>query len=381
MLGNESILSQFPHLSENRRKELLSVPNSFKTSSTPLEVILDTDTANEIDDQFALAWALLSPKKINLIGVTAEPFSFDHFKQDLLTANALIKKKVSPKENPFVKKYHRWITNLHEQNRDPEMMDFVTPKVGMERSYQEILKIYSLLGMEAKNVFRGSTHYLKSYDKLLENEAVRFIVNEGLKNRPTPLYINCIGCITNVASAILLEPKIINNIVVIWTSAYPSFAGLYNGDSFNLVQDSLAAKLIFESNVALVYLPGYYIGEQLTLSYVEAKKYVQGKGAIGNYLFDLYENNPIHQQRAITDIKRKTWVIWDMLNIAWLVNSDWVPSRLIKTPRLTKDLFWDNEKDTPLMREAYQVDRDAIFIDFFNQLDQLASLETSKQKP
>ena len=37
----------------------------------PVPVILDTDTYNEIDDQFALVYALLTPECINLRGVTA----------------------------------------------------------------------------------------------------------------------------------------------------------------------------------------------------------------------------------------------------------------------------------------------------------------------
>ena len=374
MSTDEEVFNEFPAINENRRKELLRVP-AFLKDSSPLEVILDTDAANEIDDQFALAWALLSPEKINLIGVTAEPFSFDHHKEGLLTANELIKKKVSPEENPLVKKYHSWITNLHEQNREPEVSDFISPKTGMEKSYLEIHKVHSLLGMGAKNVFRGCGGYLESYANPMKNEATDFIIREGLKSRPNPLYINCIGCITNVASAILLEPSIIKNIVVIWTSAYPSFANLSNGDSFNLVQDPLAARLIFQSGVSLVYLPGYYIGEQLTLSYLEAEKYLQGKSEIGDYLFHLYKNNPIHKQRAITGIKRKTWVIWDLLNIAWLINASWVPSQLLSTPRLTKNLLWKNREDAWVMREAYQVNRDAIFIDFFNKLENHTSLK------
>ena len=37
-------------------------------------IILDTDTYNEIDDQFALALAMLSQNEIELLAVTAAPF-------------------------------------------------------------------------------------------------------------------------------------------------------------------------------------------------------------------------------------------------------------------------------------------------------------------
>ncbi|RYF38651.1 MAG: nucleoside hydrolase, partial [Comamonadaceae bacterium] len=34
-----------------------------------VQAVLDTDAANEIDDQFALAWALLSPERIEVLGL------------------------------------------------------------------------------------------------------------------------------------------------------------------------------------------------------------------------------------------------------------------------------------------------------------------------
>ena len=42
-----------------------------------VEVILDTDTYNEVDDQFAVAHALLSPEKILLRAIHAAPFHND----------------------------------------------------------------------------------------------------------------------------------------------------------------------------------------------------------------------------------------------------------------------------------------------------------------
>ncbi len=50
----KKILDKFPKLS----KEILL--NNLSLPSGKNKMILDTDTANEIDDQFALAWTLLS---------------------------------------------------------------------------------------------------------------------------------------------------------------------------------------------------------------------------------------------------------------------------------------------------------------------------------
>ena len=39
-----------------------------------VDAILDTDAYNEIDDQFALAYMLLKPERINTLGICAAPF-------------------------------------------------------------------------------------------------------------------------------------------------------------------------------------------------------------------------------------------------------------------------------------------------------------------
>ena len=58
-------------LTEETMRARLEVP------AGRIDAILDTDTFNEVDDQFALAYALFSPEKINLRAVTAAPFFND----------------------------------------------------------------------------------------------------------------------------------------------------------------------------------------------------------------------------------------------------------------------------------------------------------------
>jgi inosine-uridine nucleoside N-ribohydrolase len=177
-----------------------------------------------------------------------------------------------------------------------------------------------------------------------------------------------IGCVTNIASALLLEPSIIRNIVVVWTSGFPTTVQLTNEMSLNLVEDVLASQLLFASGVAQVYLPGFHVGAQLRISLPEMERWVKGRGAIGDYLHHLYTNNPLHEMRAVTDRERLTWVIWDIINIAWLINPAWVPTHLTRAPLLGDDLRWQAREDGHLMREGHGVDRDAIFAAFYAEL-------------
>ena len=338
----------------------------------PVRVIVDTDTANEIDDQFALAWALLSPERIKLEGVTAEPYSFQHHRPELLRAHAILQAG-GPRgadEAALVDQYRGWVEGLTSQGRDPAKLAFVPPDEGMELSYQEILRVYEKLAMDpGDGVLRGAPGYLESLDRPIASPATERIIECARAAADGPLYVAAIGCVTNIASALLLAPEIIKNMVVLWTSGYPSRSLRDNTPSLNLVQDRLASQLLFECGVAHVYLPGFHVGAQLRLSLPEMERWVRGKGTIGDYLYHLYTHNPIHEQRGVTDTASRTWVIWDIINIAWLLNPAWVPSDLVPAPRLADDLTWQHPAGRHLMREAYDIDRDAIFRDFYRKLE------------
>ena len=179
-----------------------------------------------------------------------------------------------------------------------------------------------------------------------------------------------IGCVTNIASALLMRPEIAERIVVLWTAGYPTWCPRPNTEALNLVQDVVAARALFDSRVPLVYFPGYYVGAQLRISLPDVEAWVRGRGAAGNYLHDLYTNNPLHEQRAIADHYGRTWVMWDMITIAWLIEPSWVPSEIVSRPTIDDELRWTGGPGIDReMREAHDIDRDAIFRDFFTKLD------------
>ncbi len=365
-------LPTFPKLSDDKLRQLLEPPTGR------VRLVIDTDAHNEIDDQFTIAWALLSPEKIDVEAVYAVPYSFAHHKEPMLKAYEYLKATASDETADHQMSgetvgYSGWAQRLLAIGTDPYSIPFVPPAEGMELSYQEILTVYEKLGMDSTDrVFRGSPNYLTSLDEPIRSPAVEDLIERALAGGDEPLYVAGIGCATNLASALLIEPEIINHIVILWTSAYPTPMNLWNGASLNLVQDPLASRLLFDCGVAHVYLPGFHVGAQLTISLPEMELWVKGKGAIGDYLYHLYTHNPIHYQRGINDHFGRTWIVWDLINIAWLLNPDWVPSHLVPSPVLKDDLYWEADPSRHLMREAYDIDRDGVYRDFFTKLDQLA---------
>ncbi len=100
------------------------------------------------------------------------------------------------------------------------------------------------------------------------------------------------------------------------------------------MQDRLASQLLFECGVPHVYLPGYHVGAQLKISYPEMEQFVKPHGAIGAYLWHLYTNNPLHEMFAITDQKPRLGVIWDIINVAWLFDDNYVSVHETTSPTL-----------------------------------------------
>ena len=360
-----SVLERFPELDPDFVRARLGRPGPRP------RVIIDTDTANEIDDQYALAWSLLSEERMDLEGVTAEPFSFAHHREGLIRSTEILKRggPSSIEEERFMGGLGGWAARLIECGIAAEEISFVGTEDGERLSYQEIMRVFELCGVDSSDrVFRGSPRYLGSVDNPVGSPAAQFIVERALADE-RPLYVLALGAVTNIASALLIEPKIIQNIVVVWTSAFPSYSPFCNRPSLNLVQDPPASRLLFDCGVPLVYLPGYHVGAQLKISRPEMERFVRGRGKIGDYLHHLYTNNPLHEMFAITGADTKTWVIWDIINVAWLFDESYVSTFLTTSPLLDDDLYWQHPNDRHPMLEAFDLNRDAIFEDFYRMLE------------
>jgi hypothetical protein len=135
---------------------------------------------------------------------------------------------------------------------------FIGPDEGALRSYQEIERVFEKCGFPNNGrIFHGSPGYLTSLETPIDSPAATFIVERARAEPERPLYVCAMGALTNIASALLMAPDIVRNIVVVWTSGFPSYAPLSNRPSLNLVQDHLASQLLFDCGAPIVYLPGF----------------------------------------------------------------------------------------------------------------------------
>jgi hypothetical protein len=127
------------------------------------------------------------------------------------------------------------------------------PANGMERSFEEILRLLERLDRSPDGwIFRGSTRYLDGSLEPVCSEAALDLVERGMASDET-LYVVAIGAITNVASALLLEPRLVGKIVVVWLGGNALFWP--TAREFNLMQDVSGAQVLFDCGVPLVLLP------------------------------------------------------------------------------------------------------------------------------
>jgi purine nucleosidase len=347
-------------------RDRLKPPNALArlaVGQPALPVVIDSDVANEIDDQFALAWALLSPA-LDVQAIYACPFSFAHRRAEALLV---------PGANPHSRAFN-------------------SPEQGMERSYEEAVRVIDLvldpmLGLAGEQahdrgprdrgpkrplVLRGSAQYLPSLTQACNSEAAHDLIQRARAQDPSQaLYVLALGCLTNIASALLMAPDIASRMVLVWTAGFPSQSHQVN-HAFNMEQDVWATQVVLNSGTPLAYLPGYQVGVQLRLSYPEMQAWVQGRGAIGNYLHELYTHNPLWDMLGQSEQAYQApgygWVIWDLVCMAWVLNEYWVPTQFLPTPLFMDDKRWAHRPGRPPMREAWNLDRAAIFSDFFRRL-------------
>jgi hypothetical protein len=112
-------------------------------------------------------------------------------------------------------------------------------------------------------------------------------VAEALRDDPLPLYCTCGGPLTNIASALLLEPRIAERMTLVWIGGggYPQ-----GGWEYNLAADPRAARLVFEhASVPLwqVPLPAY---RTCQLSIAEMETDFDAAGPIGRWLLRHFQD-------------------------------------------------------------------------------------------
>lgn len=217
-------------------------------------LIINTDAKNEADDQYAIVQALLSPS-LDVRGLVAAHFGF-----------------------------RRGFDSMRE-------------------SRKEIDLLVDLLRMEEDvRVEDGAPMPMPDAVTPVRSPGADLIIEEALREDAGPLFIAFLGPLTDMASALLLEPGIAKrDVTAVWIGGGP-YGGF--GDAgqarpeFNLSNDIAAANIVFASDLKVWQIP-MSTYRLINVSYAELYREVIGYGELGRYLVkQLVEFNQNHAREA-----------------------------------------------------------------------------------
>lgn len=217
-------------------------------------VIVNTDAKNEADDQYAIVHALLSPT-LDVRGLVAAHFGTERTTRSRAESRAEI--------DHLLRLMHLAGERVVADGADAAIPDGATPA---------------------------------------PSEGAQLIIEESKLAGPgDPLYVAFLGPLTDMASAILLDPAIVDrDVVVIWIGGMgygvdPSYPGI----EFNLRNDIAAANVVFDSGIALWQVPAN-VYSMVSVSYAELEEKIGGTSDLADYLISqLVQWNAAHHGEPI----------------------------------------------------------------------------------
>jgi purine nucleosidase len=180
----------------------------------------------------------------------------------------------------------------------------------MEESREEIDLLLDLMGLEQQvTVVNGASTGIPDEQTPRDSEGIQLIISESkLASREEPLFVAFLGPLTDMASAILLDPDIVNrDVVVIWIGGV-GYGGVetYSGVEFNLGNDIAAANVVYDSGITVWQVPSN-VYSQVSVSYAELEEKIRGTSKLADYLIDQTvewnrTNRPEWRHRAARDL-------------------------------------------------------------------------------
>ena len=188
------------------------------------KIIIDTDPGQ--DDAVAILLALASPDEIEVLGITA------------VAGNVPLS---------LTEKNARIICELAGQ---PNVGVYAGCDRPLQRKLVTAEHVHGKTGLDGPKLSEPKI-------TLKEQHGVDFII-DTIMNEPANTVSLCpLGPLTNVASAILKEPRITKRIkqIVLMGGAYFEVGNITPAAEFNIYVDPEAAKIVFEAGIDLVVTP------------------------------------------------------------------------------------------------------------------------------
>ena len=287
-----------------------------------IRMIVHTDCKNEADDQFALAHHLMTPKFIikGIIGA--------HF-------------------NSSPKQYGVGHT--------------------AQASVDEIEKVLSLMGVSGEyRVAKGAELPMVDEKTPRDSAGARLIIEEAMREDEHPLFVAFLGGLTDLGSALLLEPRIAERMTAVWIGGAPYPQG---GQEFNISQDVHADNVVMKSTLPLWQIPSN-VYKQMAVSLAELQVRVRPCGKIGAYLFQqMVDFNMTLADRPLWP-HGETWCLGDSPTIGVLLEEPKKKSLfdMVSAPEINSDLTYSFPGTHREIRVYHTVNDRLTLEDFYAKL-------------
>ena len=188
------------------------------------KIIIDTDPGQ--DDAVAILLALASPDEIEVLGITA------------VAGNVPLS---------LTEKNARIVCELAGR---PDIPIYAGCDRPLKRKLVTAEHVHGKTGLDGPDLPEPEI-------KLQEKHGVDFIIDTILQEPENSISLCPLGPLTNIASAILKQPKIVSRIkkIVLMGGAYFEVGNITPAAEFNIFVDPDAAKIVFEAGIDMVVMP------------------------------------------------------------------------------------------------------------------------------
>lgn len=277
-----------------------------------LRVIVDTDAACEADDPFAIAHALLC-RKFLVRAVLAEHFAAPG---------------------------------------------------SARRSYDEIRTVLDAMSLDLP-VFPGEEGPLAATAEKGISEAASFIVEEALREGERPLFVLCLGALTNLARALGACPSIAGRMTVVWIGGRGYDAEAQAVREFNAGNDVQAANAVLGSGADIWQIPNDVYGS-MRIGIAEIRRRISPCGRIGRHLYEnliRYNASPGAGWTA-----GESWTLGDSPAVGVALDPDCGRHYRREAPIVLPDTSYAFEPGRPAIRVYRSVDPRFVIEDFISKL-------------